>query len=143
MESANYGYITGYHYSDKNIKNLYYFSKNAKYIQRKKKADFFNEKWNQKIMEILLDIIIHEFKTQSFFIARTELNNIKVKLESLNISSLLVGNRDGNGIGKWKKREKVIFALYYRQRYRLLILYFKILEIVERLEMWRKMICIF
>lgn len=125
------------HYGDKNIKNLYYFSKNAKKIQLQKKAYFFDEKWNQQIMDILMDVIEHEFKTQSFFISKSELNKIKIKLKSLNIPSLLVGSKDKNGIGKWKKKEKVIFALYYRRCYRFLILYLKILKMAERIGICR------
>lgn len=135
-KSCSYHYLQRqascvHHYSYRNIKNLYYFAQNVKRIQQQKKADFFNEVWNQRIMDLLMMIIMREFKTQNLFITKIELKKIKRRLEPLDISVLLVGKKGKNKIGKWTKRERLIFALYDKKLFRVLIIYLKITETIE------------
>lgn len=118
--------------SYRNIKNLYYFSKNVKKIQQQKKADFFNERWNQQILDMLMDIIIHEFKEQQIFLTKTGLRKIKEKFKLLKISSILIGKDSKKGFMQLEKKKRVVFTLYDKEFYRFLNAYLKLLEIFEK-----------
>ena len=113
-------------HSGKNIENIGYFTNNLKKIRDIKNAEFLDLQWNQMILEVLLKVILKEFKRKKLFLNLKESKGFRRKFGDLRLFKLLIGNEYKAAINQRSKNEKMILLLYSFQCYQLLNCYMKL-----------------
>lgn len=115
-------------YSEKKIRNVYYFARNLKKIRNCKNASFLDMQWNQVILRQLLNTIMQEFEKHGFFLSRGEIKELERKFKGIELSKLLIEEGHATVVRSRKKDENLILALYSLKYYRLLNFYIKIFK---------------
>lgn len=116
-------------YSEKKIRNVYYFARNLKKIRNCKNACFLDMHWNQVILQQLLNTIMQEFEKHGFFLSSWEIKELKRKFKGIELSKLLIGEGHSTAVRGRKRSERLILLLYSLKYYRLLNFYIKIFEV--------------